>query len=127
MYLTQALFHAQILTAFDDSRYPLDNQEVKIIIEFIQEFAEDLDVITYPEDLQIQPDFVQYWEIHNEKAQIIQTHSSSTFGFYSEKAHSYKALQIEYQLKKNHSSLFTQIIFRGVREFFSRRDQLLFA
>jgi hypothetical protein len=118
VYLTQAQFHAKILTAFDDSRYPLDNQEVKIIIEFIQEFAEDLDVITYPEDLQIQPDFVQNWEIHNEKAQIIQTHSNSTFGFYSEKAHSYKALQIEYQLKKNHSSLFIKSFFVVFVSFF---------
>jgi hypothetical protein len=117
-YLTQAQFHVKMLADLDDSRYPLDDQQISLVVEFIQEFADNMELTTTPQDLLIEPEFVQSWRIQDERAEVVETHIESTFGFFSKKAHAYKALQIEYTLTRKKLPLYMKAFFVVFVSFF---------
>ena len=70
-YLTQVEIHAEILSAFDDSRYPLDDQHVELVIEFTHFFAEDVTVRLAEDDLAVNPEYLQTWRITNIQSSIL--------------------------------------------------------
>jgi hypothetical protein len=117
-YLTQAEFHVELLTDLDDSRYPLDKQHVELIIELFLHYAADVQLIIDSDDLSIRPEFVQTWRVENSKASVIETQTSSNFGYFTEKASSYKALKVEYDLVRDQLPLFIKVFFVVFISFF---------
>ena len=117
-YLTQAEIHAEILSAFDDSRYPLDDQHVELVIEFTHFFAEDVTVRLAEDDLAVNPEYLQTWRITNIQSSIFEAQSESTFGYFTNKANAYKALKVEYDLTRRKFPLFIKVFFVVFISFF---------